>query len=99
MQPSALCEPVSRPSRLWHHGGMATTKRTRTSAKKWEYALAPVHPNLLGLLKGGEEEPPEDDPGLRPLNLMGEIGWEAVGFAPNPARPEEFFALLKRPRR
>ena len=63
---------------------MATTKRTRTSAKKWEYALVPIHPNLLGLLKGSEEEPREDDPGLRPLNLMGDIGWEAVGFAPNP---------------
>ena len=50
------------------------------------------------LLKRGEDEPPEDDPGLRPLNMMGEIGWEAISFAPNPARPEEFFALLKRPR-
>jgi hypothetical protein len=30
---------------------MAATKRTRTVAKKWEYALVPVHPNLLGLLK------------------------------------------------
>jgi hypothetical protein len=75
---------------------MATTKRTRTAAPKWEYALAPVHPNILGLLKRGEEESPEDDPGMRPLNMMGELGWEAVGFAPNPARPEEFFALLKR---
>ena len=77
---------------------MATTKRTRPSATKWEYALVPVHPNILGLLKRGEDESPEDDPGLRPLNMMGEIGWEAVGFAPNPTRPEEFFALLKRPR-
>jgi hypothetical protein len=79
---------------------MATTKRTRTAKPKakWEYALVPVHPNILGLLKRGDDEPPEDDPGLRPLNMMGEIGWEAVGFAPNPARPEEFFALLKRPR-
>ena len=79
--------------------GMPTQKRTRRpAAKKWEYALVPVHPNLLGLLKGGEDEPPEADPGLRPLNMMGDIGWEAVGFAPNPARPEEFFALLKRTR-
>jgi hypothetical protein len=77
---------------------MATTKRTRTTAKKWEYALVPVHPNLLGLLKRDDDEAPEDDPGLRSLNMMGEIGWEAVSFAPNPARPEEFFALLKRPR-
>jgi hypothetical protein len=77
---------------------MATTKRTRTTTKKWEYALVPVHPNLLGLLKRGEAELPEDDPGLKSLSMMGEIGWEAVGFAPNPARPEEFFALLKRPR-
>jgi hypothetical protein len=79
---------------------MATTKRTRTSKPKpkWGYALVPVHPNLLGLLKRGDDDPPEDDPGLRSLNMMGEIGWEAVGFAPNPARPEEFFALVKRPR-
>ena len=78
---------------------MATPKRTRTaSPKQWEYALVPVHPNILGLLKRTEDGPPEDDPGLRPLNMMGEIGWEAVGFAPNPARPEEFFALVKRPR-
>ena len=78
---------------------MAAPRRERTAATKWEYALVPVHPNLLGLLRRDPDEPPEEDPGIRPLNVMGEIGWEAVGFAPNPARPEEFFALLKRKRR
>ena len=77
---------------------MAPPRRTRSTTAKWEYALVPVHPNLLGLLRRDPDESPEDDPGIRPLNMMGEIGWEAVGFAPNPARPEEFFALLKRPR-
>ena len=78
---------------------MVTTKRSRTPAAKWEYALVPVHPNLLGLLRREPDEAPQEDAGLRPLNMMGEIGWEAVGFAPNPARPEEFFVLLKRRRR
>jgi hypothetical protein len=78
---------------------MAAPRRTRSVTSKWEYALVPVHPNLLGLLRRDPDEAPEEDPGIRPLNMMGEIGWEAVGFAPNPARPEEFFALLKRKRR
>ena len=78
---------------------MAPPRRTRSTTAKWEYALVPVHPNLLGLLRRDTDEAPEDDPGIRSLNMMGEIGWEAVGFAPNPARPEGFFALLKRKRR
>lgn len=78
---------------------MAPPRRQRNTTAKWEYALVPVHPNLLGLLRRDADEAPEEDPGIRPLNMMGEIGWEAVGFAPNPARPEEFFALLKRKRR